>query len=680
MSDPDAVTSLAASKITIGSFVGTTQTTEYTLGDIDTAYQNSILSIDAILHGTSSTPSAAPTLIINDAIALAAHLTILRDLLVDGVTIPVDPASPDGLKKTYYMTTEMADQLSILFKTLQVLGVTIPNSSATPVTITLAQAQALQEVDSASLILNALFSFAATSENTRSIQGLVEMDYVRTANDILSEQLVALEQALHATKTTLDYLGNLQELHNQIVINHSTSFASKFNLFPSAGSFSSPSAFLSAYNAAASAFFSPPITPSTKLFPTDLAYEMITVPTGGAALLNDQTVVSTKFNELRTDLLGLTSLGGLAGSIIYANKQGDGKYTLSNSSGTIIATDITLNISGGLNGQLQYAFIASSTYSDTFKTAYNLQTNSNNGFTTTFTPTGGGSPEVLTLMYAFVNSATPPPDNSINLLTDYQKMQHLNFSFGDLTTSYQGVSNAEDSLIANAIDYFNDNFFTRLSPSSTSQAALEALGIPLISQYLFQTTLAGVSGANAGQQLWLGFINGSYLVDTNPAHTPSAFIKLQKQLVNILSQLITQLHYLSGTTPRLNITPSNPLGDEDPNALVGRLRKVVDDLTATLVTSGGQAITSTTGIGSAFAGIREWLLDNYDKQQQSANLAGAYQQNITFAITAGQSRKDTETQKVQRFLYVFEEYYKSASAVLQQLTQILERMAQGIAR
>lgn len=692
MSDPDPVTSLATSQVQIGDFVGYSQTTEYTLSDIATAYQNSLLSIDAILHGTSSTPSAAPTLTTNDATTLSAHLTILRDLLVDGVTIPVDPAAPDGLQKTYYLTTEMADQLTILLRALQILGVTIPNSSSTPISITLAQAQALQEVDSASLILNPLFSFAATSENTKSIQSLVEMDYVRTANDILSEQLVALEQALSATKTTLDYLGNLQEIHNQIVINHSTSFASKFNMFASAGSYSSPSAFLSAYNRAASAFFSPPITPSTKIFPSDPAYELITVPSGGAALLNDQTVVSTKFNEIWNDLNRLQFTLGSSGGMIYANKQADGKYTVFNADGTQLATGVTLNISGGQNGKEQYAFINPNTYSQTFQDAYNLQTiNHTDGFNVTF-DFGNSNVQTMTLMYSYLSTANDPPNNSVSLFTDYGQMRVIGASnLVNISTSYQAITNA--SAYSSAITYFNNNILTRILGTSGSlvgtarTTALANLGIPAASQYVFASLGPTgtsfnpvVSGVTPGQQYWLGFIEGMYGIDTNPTHTPSAFIKLQKQLISILGQLQTQLTYLSGTTPRINISSSNPLGDEDPNALVGRLRKVVDDLRTALVTPGGQEITSTTGIMSAYAGIRSWLLDNYDKQQTSANLAGAYQQNITFAITAGQSRKDTETQKVQRFLYVFEEYYKSASAVLQQLTQIIERMAQGISR
>lgn len=56
------------------------------------------------------------------------------------------------------------------------------------------------------------------------------------------------------------------------------------------------------------------------------------------------------------------------------------------------------------------------------------------------------------------------------------------------------------------------------------------------------------------------------------------------------------------------------------------------------------------------------------------------QQAITNAITAGENLNDTQKDKVRQFMFVFEEYYKSASAILTKITQIIQRMAQGIAR
>lgn len=83
-----------------------------------------------------------------------------------------------------------------------------------------------------------------------------------------------------------------------------------------------------------------------------------------------------------------------------------------------------------------------------------------------------------------------------------------------------------------------------------------------------------------------------------------------------------------------------------------------------------------------FLNFKRWVTDgNEDKSLIDFGLTpNSIQQNITAAITAGQNLNDTQKDKVRRFLFVFEEYYKSASAILTKITQIIQRMAQGIAR
>lgn len=72
-----------------------------------------------------------------------------------------------------------------------------------------------------------------------------------------------------------------------------------------------------------------------------------------------------------------------------------------------------------------------------------------------------------------------------------------------------------------------------------------------------------------------------------------------------------------------------------------------------------------------------WLTDNHNSTT-NASAAGKLQDQLTKAITAAQSLNDTQKEEVRNFLFIFEEYYKSASSVLQAITQILQRMAQGI--
>lgn len=145
---------------------------------------------------------------------------------------------------------------------------------------------------------------------------------------------------------------------------------------------------------------------------------------------------------------------------------------------------------------------------------------------------------------------------------------------------------------------------------------------------------------------------------THPAI--GGYSAFQAQMIQIKSQLSSEIAALSGTTPRIS-------GREDSNSLLAKLRIVLSDLNASDVT--------VTSAGAAF-----WVIDNYNATGTGVTSAGNFQQHITNAITAGQSLNTTQTESVRNFLYLFEEYYKSASAVLQAISQIIQKMADGIAR
>lgn len=57
-----------------------------------------------------------------------------------------------------------------------------------------------------------------------------------------------------------------------------------------------------------------------------------------------------------------------------------------------------------------------------------------------------------------------------------------------------------------------------------------------------------------------------------------------------------------------------------------------------------------------------------------------YQRNLDRAVVAAQSLNDTEKEELRRRFFEFEEFYKSASAMMAKITQILEKIAQNISR
>lgn len=134
------------------------------------------------------------------------------------------------------------------------------------------------------------------------------------------------------------------------------------------------------------------------------------------------------------------------------------------------------------------------------------------------------------------------------------------------------------------------------------------------------------------------------------------------QMQAIRTQLVSQISALVDSTPTL----SN--GQEDSNSLLAKLRLVLKDI-------------DDTHAASTAAGAQAWVIDNYNSSASTnTTSSGAIQQRITNAITAGQSLNTTQTESVRNFLYLYEEYYKSASAVLQAISQIIQKMADGIAR
>lgn len=138
------------------------------------------------------------------------------------------------------------------------------------------------------------------------------------------------------------------------------------------------------------------------------------------------------------------------------------------------------------------------------------------------------------------------------------------------------------------------------------------------------------------------------------------FTQFTSDITTLQNNLIAQIQQLSAITPSQN-------GALDPNSLLSKCKDVLKDLTTNNVTT--------------FTGAQKWVLDNYTNlTTTSSSSAGQIQQRLTFAVTAGQSLNDTQKETVQRYLFLFEEYYKSASAVLTKISQLIERMGQSISR
>lgn len=165
----------------------------------------------------------------------------------------------------------------------------------------------------------------------------------------------------------------------------------------------------------------------------------------------------------------------------------------------------------------------------------------------------------------------------------------------------------------------------------------------------------------------------------NPIGLTNAGISVFNSLLRLRQSIVNEIHLVSAQSSATQIS--------DPQSLLNKLKVVKADLStlfARLSTTNPTvpipANSTFTGQQKASALVR-WILDNYNQTSggSSAN-SGLVQQNITLAITSAQSLNDTQKQDVRNFLFVFQEYYQSASSLLQAINQILTKMAQGIAQ
>jgi hypothetical protein len=138
------------------------------------------------------------------------------------------------------------------------------------------------------------------------------------------------------------------------------------------------------------------------------------------------------------------------------------------------------------------------------------------------------------------------------------------------------------------------------------------------------------------------------------------YAEFKKLMSALLAKITTEIAQLSAITKPLSG------GGEDSNSLLAKMRIVLAD-----------AANTTASEANAIA----WVTDLYNETSSTDTTdAGKLQQHITDAITAGQALNSTQTEDLRSFMYLYEEYYKSASAILTAITQIIQKMADGIAR
>ncbi|GEM_PF-2263681 len=163
-----------------------------------------------------------------DAIDLQEDLQRILQLAQTGVQV-------DG--KTFYLTYEMATALDKIMKTLDAVGFNL-NANLSDTAQVEANRQALgrwADLDDVGLREIVVQAGNAVS-NSRSLQAMIELEYVKVGNQLIGDQLEQLDTALNATKDALFWLEKAQLLKNNLTPESRQSDASFYaRIFAEAG-------------------------------------------------------------------------------------------------------------------------------------------------------------------------------------------------------------------------------------------------------------------------------------------------------------------------------------------------------------------------------------------------------------------------------------------------------------
>lgn len=164
----------------------------------------------------------------------------------------------------------------------------------------------------------------------------------------------------------------------------------------------------------------------------------------------------------------------------------------------------------------------------------------------------------------------------------------------------------------------------------------------------------------------LAFVTTSGVPITNTNQMDNAQFNL---FMDYRDRLITSKGILSGLISALiPLTPTLPGGGTDSTTLLAKLRIVYDHFPV------ANPPSNTT-----FSAVRAWVLDGYTSHSSTATAKqGLIQQEITNAIIAGESLNSAQNSSVRRYMFIFEQYYQSATSIISSLNQLMSNIARKI--
>jgi len=114
------------------------------------------------------------------------------------------------------------------------------------------------------------------------------------------------------------------------------------------------------------------------------------------------------------------------------------------------------------------------------------------------------------------------------------------------------------------------------------------------------------------------------------------------------------------------------------NSLANFINQVVQDISAKMISPFPAGITDA----QKTAAVSAYIMDNQNQKLSTSSgfQAGAIQSHLTNAISSTESLNDRQKADVNNYQFVFQQFYQSAADVLSKVTQVVESLAQAIAK
>jgi len=307
------------------------------------------------------------------------------------------------------------------------------------------------------------------------------------------------------------------------------------------------------------------------------------------------------------------------------------------------------------------------TYAKGFTNVFSYLNPKDSGETGTFTlnltggstvitvPNPGDATQSIILTATFISpgvlSFTAVNDQFLTLTSGFQQVQSVAYS----ATNNNDIGNTSSYLLPIAFGSgATRSVFSTIEVhdlasyiSAYTKAASSFYGQPLAP--VFQVTVP----KNAISQ---GVPPSTYTSVITSAGQPA-----YQYFVKQLNSTKAQISGLIGILSALQDPTSNQ------NGLLNQMREVYNNLNFNPLSA------------SSFESVKAWVMDGANLQNVSAvSNKGSIQNKITAAITAAQSLNNDQQEAVRNYMFVFEEYYKSASAILTALNQLIQKMAGNI--